>query len=47
LLDNRALAVQKALLESGQIAADRLFVVRPNTVAAANTGQSRVTFGLQ
>ena len=43
----RAQAVQGALLKSGQIAPERVFVLAPKPVDAAAPGEARANFSLE
>jgi hypothetical protein len=47
LAQMRAKAVQGALLESGQISAQRVFILAPQSVNAAAQGQMRANFSLE
>lgn len=46
LMNERALAVQRALLQTEKVAADRLFILAPPAGDAASKGQSRVNLSL-
>lgn len=46
LMTSRARWVQDWFLQSGQVAADRLFLVAPKPVGAAYRGESRVNLSL-
>jgi hypothetical protein len=47
LIQARADSVQKYLLQTGQVGAERIFIVAPNPIDPASSGQSRVDLSLQ
>ena len=47
LMQGRADQVQKYLLQTGQVAAERLFIIAPKPVDATYQGHSRVDLSLQ
>jgi hypothetical protein len=46
LMQDRAQAVQKELMKSGQVTAERLFLVVPKPVKATFKGEARVNLSL-
>ena len=46
LIRQRAEAVQSAILKTGKVAADRLFIVAPKPARAGAKGESRVNLSL-